>query len=394
MICVTLIIIKVIETMNYITKSYKFRIYPNKSQRILIEKTFGCCRFVYNHYLAKSIEDYKRTGKMDSRFQNDKDYTQLKKQKEFCWLKETDASAHQQALKNLDYAYQNFFRRVKQGRKPGFPKFKKKTSVQSYTTPNVMGSRGTIESILRTNYIKICKLGWMKAKIDRIPQGHWVNMTITRTASGKYFVSLCCVHVPHEEYETNGSLVGIDLGIKDFAITSDGEKLENPKFLRKSEKRLKVLQRRLSKKKKGSKNREKARVKLAKQHEKVANRRTDFLQKLSTNLVKNHDLVALESLKVKALVRNHKLARCISDASWSEFVRMLQYKCEWNRKVLVQIDTFFPSSQLCSSCGYRNTEVKDLEVREWTCPKCGAHHDRDINAANNILHEGVRMISA
>lgn len=234
--------------MNYITKSYKFRIYPNESQRILIEKTFGCCRFVYNYYLAKSIEDYKRTGKSNSYSQNSKDYSELKKLEEFSWLKETDASAHQRSLKNLDASYQNFFRRVKQGQKSGFPRFKKKTYAQSYTTPNFNST--DISKIMRDNHIKICKLGCVKAKIDRIPQGHWVNMTISRIASGRYFVSLCCIDVPYQEYETTGSLVGIDLGIKDSAITSDGEKFDNPKFLRKSEKRLKMLQRRLSKSRK------------------------------------------------------------------------------------------------------------------------------------------------
>lgn len=371
-----------------ITKSYKFRLYPNQCQKQMIEKTFGCKRFVYNHFLAKSIEDYKQTRRSNSYNQNSKVLTALKK--ELGWLSEVDSWATQNALRDLDVAYQNFFRRVKQGQKPGFPKFKKKNSKQSYKTTNP----NKVQLPVEDNKVRLPKIGWVKFKQDREILGRWLSMTISRNPSGKYFISINCCEVPHKEYETTGSLVGVDLGIKDFAITSNGEKFENPEFLRNSEQRLKMLQRRLSKKQKGSKNFEKARIKLAKQHEKVANQRNDFLHKLSTSLVKNHDLIALESLKVKAMVRNRKLAKSISDASWAEFVRMLQYKCEWNRKLLVQIDTFFPSSQLCSSCGYKNPQVKDLGVRGWTCPECGTYHDRDINAANNILKEGLRIISA
>lgn len=373
--------------LNEIVKSYKFRLYPNESQKQMIEKTFGCKRFVYNHFLAKSIEDYQSSGKSNSYNQNSRDLTSLKK--ELIWLAEVDSWATQNALRDLDAAYQNLFRRVKQRQKPGFPKFRKKISKQSYKTTNP----NKLQLPIKDNKVRLPKIGWVKFEQDREILGRWLSMTISKNPSGKYFISINCCEVPYQEYETTGSLVGIDLGIKDFAITSNCEKFDNPKFLKKSEKRLKMLQRRFYKKQKGSKNREKARIKLARQHEKIANQRNDFIQKLSTNLVKNHDLIALESLRVKAMVRNHNLAKSISDASWSEFVRMLSYKCEWNRKVLVQIDTFFPSSQLCSNCGYKNPQVKDLGIREWVCTECEEHHDRDINAANNILQEGLRIIS-
>ena len=369
-------------------KAYKFRIYPNAAQQELIQKTFGCCRFVWNHYLAKRIELYGQDRTTMNYNDCSADMTLLKK--ELIWLKEPDKFALQSSLKDLDVAYKNFFRRVKCGEKPGFPKFKSKhNNRKSYKTKF---TNGNIEVI--NKYIKLPKLGLVSARISKRIQGRILNATISQSPSGKYFVSVCCTDVEISQHESTSAVVGIDLGLKEFAITSDGQKFENHKYLSKSQKKLARLQRQLSRKSKGGKNRDKARIKVARAHEKVANQRSDTLHKLSTELVKNYDVICIEDLQVKNMVKNHKLAKAISDASWSEFTRQLQYKCDWQHKALVKVDRFFPSSQLCSNCGEKNSETKDLSVREWTCESCGTVHDRDINAATNILNEGIRILGS
>lgn len=363
-------------------KAYKFRIYPNRKQIAQIEQTFGCCRFVYNRFLDLQQQYYKTEHKRYTYNAMSSMLTKIKKEVDTSFLKNADSTALQEALRNLDNAYINFFEK-----RAHFPKFKSKHQVkQSYRTRNQNDSVR-----IEDNKIILPKLGALRAKLHREVRGRILNATVSKSASGKYYVSLCCEEniTPLWHIET---VTGLDLGLHDFCVLDDGTKIPNPKNLRNTLQKLKRAQQSLCRKQKGSKNREKQRKKVALIYEKVVRQRDDFIQKLSSILVNENQVICIEDLNIKGMVRNHHLALSISDVAWGKFISCLEYKASWYGRDLIKVDHFYASSQLCHCCGYQNPNVKDLKIREWDCPQCGMHNDRDVNAAKNILAEGLRII--
>ena len=360
-------------------KSFKVRIYPNKEQKLLLEKTFGANRFIYNYFLnlkSKLYEFYKINLSYNN---SSKALTELKKQK--TWLKQVEAVSLQQTLRDLDSAYQNFF-----VGKSKYPNFKRKQDKNSY--------RNNQSIKINNRYITIPKIGMLryrdKYKLEECNISKIYNVTISKTPSGNYFASISA-EVDIITFEKTNRSCGIDLGLKDFLIFDTGEKIHNPKILKHLEKKYRKLAKAVSRKQLKSNNRNKARIKLAKFHEKITNIRKDFLHKLSTQLIKNYDIICIEDLCFKGFMKSNK-AKSYQDVSQSEFVRQLEYKANWYGKTISKIDRFYPSTQLCSECGFKNPALKDTNIREYNCPECGTRHDRDINAAINILREGLRIL--
>ena len=360
-------------------KGVKFRAYPNKEQQNLINQTFGCCRFVYNKGLAMRNDAYSNGEKVGYN-QTSAMLTDLKKQDDFTFLKNVDSVALQQSLRDLDRGFKNFFKK-----RVRHPQFKSKhNNHQSYRTIN-QGDNIRIVG----KYIRLPKIGYVKIK-QSMKIGHINNVTVEKTPTGKYFVVLNVEFEPKPRSNA-GCMIGIDVGIKEFYSDSNGNIVNNPKYLEKSMRKLVREQRRLTRKQKGSNNRNKQRVKVAKAHEKVTNQRNDFLQKQSTMLVSENQTICIEDLNVKGMIRNHKLAQHIASCSWSKFFTMLEYKATWYGNDVIKVPTMYPSSQTCSCCGYKNTLVKNLSVRKWECPNCHTKHDRDTNASINILNKGLSL---
>ena len=362
-----------------IIKSYKLRLYPNKGQQVFFNKTFGACRVIYNEMLYNLQENYKNGIKKDKY----KLFKEIKSKYE--WMKEVDSNALCSSFMDLDKAYTRFF-----NNKSKFPKFKHKKEKNTYRNNNVLNRK--IQNLIKNDKIKIPKIGYIKFKqnysFNDIKKVR--NITILKSKTNKYYC-LLCVEIEQKEYFHTGNIMGLDLGIKNLVIDSNGIKYKNLKPYTNLEKKIKHLNKLFSKKQKGSKNQEKARLKLAIAHEKLCNKRKDNLHKLTTKLIKENDVICIENLNVKGMTKNHKLAKAIQDCSFGTLVSMLKYKATWHNRKIIEIGRFYPSSKLCSNCGHKMSNM-GLEIRKWICPICGVQHDRDINAAINIKNEGLRIL--
>ena len=372
-----------------IYKAYKFRLYPTYDQKILINKTLGCKRFVYNHYL-----NYLKDNNGINRFDLHKDLPKLKEENEF--LKEVDSTVLCSAIDDLCKAFNDYYAKRK-----GYPKFKNRFSRQSYRTSCIRSTKkgkeySNIEIDLLSRNIKLPKLGNVKIRgyrnKDKI-EGKILNATIIKDVTNKYYVSVVVVEDLLVEKVIPTNIVGIDLGIKDLVITSDGIKYSNEKILMKYEKRLKRLQRKLSRQVKGSKNYLKTKMKIARLYAKIKNYRKHYLNDIANEIVDEHDIIVTESLLVKDMFKDKRKAfnKSLSDACVSTLRSLIEWKCKLKGKIYYKINTYYPSSQICSHCGYKNSKLKDLSIREYDCPNCGSHNDRDINASLNILFEGLKL---
>ena len=356
--------------------TYKFRLYPTDEQKVFLSKVFGCCRFVYNHFLHEKQEQYKLTKSSDNYNKQQAKLTQLRKLDEFAFLKDVPLQSLQCSLRNMHTAFENFYKH-----RSGYPNYKSKRDRQVFK----IAQPNTFRIINNKLYIPKLKSG-IKIVLSQNIVGKVCFATISRNKAGKCFVSITVKQDNYQPFAQSNKSVGIDLGIKDLVITSDEIKYSNHrKQIKQLKRKLKHNQRHLSRKVYGSKRYEKQVLKCNRIYEKLTNVKVDHIHKISTELVKNYDIIKIEDLNVKGMMKNHRLAEAIVECNWSQFVSMLKYKCLWNEKELIKIDRFYPSSQMCSVCGYVEKRVKNLNVREWTCCNCGSHHDRDINAARNIL---------
>ncbi len=356
--------------------AYKHRIYPNTAQKIFFAKCFGCVRFFYNKSLSDMNEIYKSTGKF-------KNITPASYKEDYPFLKEVDSLALCNAQLNRNTAFKGFF-----SHKTGFPKFKSKRNDQSYTTNN----QGSVKFSNNDRYISVPKCSRIRIKKHRDFYGDIKSITVSMTTDNKYYISLL-VEEENKPLKESNKIIGLDLGIKDLIVDSNGHKYKNHKYLTKLQNKLTKEQRKLSKMVKGSNNRNKQRIKVARLHKHIQNQRNDYLHKLSKKIIDENQIICIESLLVKDMMNDSKLARNISDVSWYRLVSMLLYKADWYNRKVIKVPSTYPSSQLCSKCSYKNSITKDLAIRKWTCPKCGSIHDRDINAAKNILSKGIEILT-